>query len=467
MWQSDRPISTVGAANITLGDKMLNSGYGSVVPMKLSNEVNYDEIRRQLWLASDNMYKYAINTLASKQNYLTQRPLSAKEALIAETFSAPAKEYIAPTVLDKEYNNKEIQALADKLSAVFCDFPKLYNSNVVISTLAGDAYRLTSEGIRVRQPIGYTMLLATASVKAADGSVIQDKWEYDIDINAPLPDADKTISDLRKFATRLTEEANAEVLTEYYTGPIMYEDEASSSSFANSILSPILMASRNLQYGSGKNSMMFGKRIIDTKINIEQCNNLKEYNGIKLIGNYDADADGRTPEQVTMVQNGMLHRILTGRIPAISCEEPSGNERFTDELNRGLTTGSAFGNVRIYGSKTRPAAKMRDRLANEAKKAGLDYAFIVKSNNSGNLTLYRFDVKTGKETLVRSKTIPLAKKSDMMHITDISREEIIDNTIMNEVRTSIIAPQSFIVESMEFNFEAPQSEPPFAIEQPK
>ena len=144
MWQSDRPISTVGAANITLGDKMLNSGYGSVVPMKLSNEVNYDEIRRQLWLASDNMYKYAINTLASKQNYLTQRPLSAKEALIAETFSAPAKEYIAPTVLDKEYNNKEIQALADKLSAVFCDFPKLYNSNVVISTLAGDAYRLTS-----------------------------------------------------------------------------------------------------------------------------------------------------------------------------------------------------------------------------------------------------------------------------------------------------------------------------------
>ena len=467
MWQSDRPISTVGAANITLGDKMLNSGYGSVVPMKLSNEVNYDEIRRQLWLASDNMYKYAINTLASKQNYLTQRPLSAKEALIAETFSAPAKEYIAPTVLDKEYNNKEIQALADKLSAVFCDFPKLYNSNVVISTLAGDAYRLTSEGVRVRQPIGYTMLLATASVKAADGSVIQDKWEYDIDINAPLPDTDKMINDLRKFATRLTEEANAEVLTEYYTGPIMYEDEASSSSFANSILSPILMASRNLQYGSGKNSMMFGKRIIDTKINIEQCNNLKEYNGIKLIGNYDADADGRTPEQVTMVQNGMLRRILTGRIPAISCEEPSGNERFTDELNRGLTTGSAFGNVRIYGSKTRPAAKMRDRLANEAKKAGLDYAFIVKSNNSGNLTLYRFDVKTGKETLVRSKTIPLAKKSDMMHITDISREEIIDNTIMNEVRTSIIAPQSFIVESMEFNFEAPQSEPPFAIEQPK
>ena len=83
-----------------------------------------------------------------------------------------------------------------------------------------------------------------------------------------------------------------------------------------------------------------------------------EYNGIKLIGNYDVDADGRTPEQVTMVQNGMLRRILTGRIPAISCEEPSGNERFTDELNRGLTTGSAFGNVRIYGSKTRPAAKM-------------------------------------------------------------------------------------------------------------
>ena len=175
------------------------------------------------------------------------------------------------------------------------------------------------------------------------GSVIQDKWEYDIDINAPLPDTDKMINDLRKFATRLTEEANAEVLTEYYTGPIMYEDEASSSSFANSILSPILMASRNLQYGSGKNSMMFGKRIIDTKINIEQCNNLKEYNGIKLIGNYDVDADGRTPEQVTMVQNGMLRRILTGRIPAISCEEPSGNERFTDELNRGLTTGSAFG----------------------------------------------------------------------------------------------------------------------------
>lgn len=462
-----QPVRTIGSVNIVLGDNNMSSEVqvGQAMPLTLASQVSYDDIRRQLWKASDEMYKYSVNSYNSKSNFLQQRPRSEAELAVPELFSAPAVEHIAPSVIEGTAPDFEV-ALADTLSAVFCQYPELYDTRVTINNVAGDAYRLTSEGVRLRVPIGSVVIEASATVKCHDGAVVTDNWNHVLSVNSPVPATSTLIAELHEFAKSLTAERNAPAVSEYYSGPVMFEDDAVSQTFCESVITPILMASRTVQDGSGKNSQMYGKRIIDTKISISQLGAADtHYAGQPLIGSYAIDADGRAPEQLTVVGNGILRHILCGRHPAVGCKAPTANERFLDNIDKGLHAHAAFGAMRIYASKTRQQQKMRAALAAEARKAGLDYAYIVRAVQGGNLKLYRFDLASGAETLVRAKEVPLAVKTELMHITDISREEKVHNTIVNNNKVSVVAPRSIIVENIEFNFEPQQTEPPFPIAQ--
>ena len=356
--------------------------------------------------------------------------------------------------------------MADHLSAVFADYPLLYGTQVSIDRTQGDAYRLTNDPICLRQPIGYTIIEATATTRCADGSEMTDRWHHVWDANAPLPDEPALMASLKEFAEKMTAKREADVANEYYCGPIMYEDEAVASTFASSVVSPILIASRTIEGGSGKNSMMLGKRIVDPRLCITQLGSSHSYKGTPLVGSYETDADGRHPVKTELVADGILRHILCGRHPALGCEASTGNERFLDRIGQGLFTHAAAGSISVYASKSQRQSSMHKALAREARKAGLDYAYIVKATDGGKPALYRYDCQTGKETPVRAKEVPLAVKTELMHLTAISGEETVTHLMMNNNRLSIICPKSIIVESIEFNFEPPTPSSAFAVSLP-
>lgn len=466
--RTHNPIRTIGSVNLLLGDSCLTSEVrsGQATQLTLADEVGYDDIRLQLWKATDAMYKYAAGSLSSKHNYLAQHPRNQQEARVPEMLTAPATTNMAPSVFNRENLDDPWQTLADHLSAVFADYPHLYGTQVSIERTQGDAYRLTNDPICLRQPIGYTIVEATASTRCADGSELTDRWHHVWDANAPLPDEAALMASLKKFAEKMTAKREADVANEYYCGPVLYEDEAVASTFASSVANPILIASRTIEEGSGKNSMMLGKRIIDPRLCIAQLGSTHSYNGTPLIGCYKTDADGRHPEKLELVANGILRHILCGRHPAMGCETSTGNERFLDRIGQGLFTHAAAGAIRVYASKTQRQSGMRKALARESRKAGLDYAYIVRATDGGMPALYRYDCQTGKETPVRAKEVPLAVKTELMHLTAISGEETVTHLMMNDNRLSMVCPKSIIVESIEFNFEPPVPSSPFAVSLP-
>ena len=454
---SANPIHTLGSVNLLLGDSCMTSEVknGQSVQLHLTDELNYQQLRTELWKASDAMYKYAAGSMASKRNYLAQHPRNSAESNVPEQFTSAATRHLAPSILKHTTNEKAWKKLADQLSHVFTNYPSLYDTQVTIECVAGDAYRITSEGLCLRLPIGFTVIEASAKTKCTDGSEITDRWQSILDVNTPLPNYTELCDKIRKFAEKLQAGADSETVNEYYSGPVLYEGEAVVSTFANHIVKPILIATRSLEEGSGKNSLMLGKRILDNTLQIQQITDVTQHAGTVLIGSYERDADGRIPLSIDLVKDGILRNLLCGRHAAMGCTQSTGNERFMDRVDQGLYTHAAIGTLKISSTKGNKQTALRKLLAKEAKKAGLDYAFIIRSEDGGALALYRYDCNTGHEFRLRAKEVPLAIKTELMHICGVSNEEIVTNMLLDGNKVSIICPRAMVVENLEFHFEAP------------
>ena len=71
----------------------------------------------------------------------------------------------------------------------------------------------------------------------------------------------------------------------------------------------------------------------------------------------------------------------------------------------------------------------------------------------------RVDVATGKEEIVRARNILQPSKSDLMHVSAVSKEEFVSNQIDNGNRLfSGIVPKAIIIESVEDKIERPVRE---------
>ena len=221
-----------------------------------------------------------------------------------------------------------------------------------------------------------------------------------------------------------------------------------------------------MQKGSAVSSMMLGKRIIDTKMSISQWADTPEYKGQKLLANYKVDVDGVAPKKsLPIIENGILKTLLTGRHPAIGAMESTGNERFqfcspVSKCTPGI--------IHVGIDKCVPQASMKSIFLKEAKKAGLDHAYIVKAPKDCWKYLVRVDVNTGKEEIVRVSEIPNPSRSALMHVTAASKEEFVSNHSHYDYNTviSYIVPRSIIVESIEHSFQKPNRQEGFQLQNP-
>ena len=156
-----------------------------------------------------------------------------------------------------------------------------------------------------------------------------------------------------------------------------------------------------------------------------------------------------------LVENGLLKNLMCGRKPAVGALTTTGNDALGMYLNDFVYPGI----FSVTSEKTVPMSKMKSRLLSEAKKAGLDHAYIVKAPKHRWRYLVRVDVATGKEEIVRARNILQPSKSDLMHVSAVSKEEFVSNQIDNGNRLfSGIVPKAIIIESVEYKIERPVRE---------
>jgi hypothetical protein len=407
----------------------------------------------------------ALNNMGAKVNMRKSNPLPEEDVNIPEMLELPACEYIEESAVVPVDTALMIK-YASELSAIFADYPRIFNSDVNFNAETKDIYRLTSEGQKLRFALPELKLNINGNIKTCDGSSLYDQFEVYAKHTSELPSLEELKQRTRDFCELLVKKADAPVVKEFYVGPIMIEDESVVEAISHQVVQTSCIASRDLQKGSSTSSMMLGKRIIDTKLSISQLADTPEYKGQKLLANYKVDVDGVAPKKsLPIIENGILKTLLTGRHPAIGAMESTGNNRFQFSSPASKCTP---GIIHVSIDKCIPQASMKSTFLKEAKKAGLDHAYIVKAPKDCWKYLVRVDVNTGEEEIVRVSEIPNPSRSALMHITAASKDEFVSNHSHYDYNTviSYIVPRSIIVESIEYSFLKPDRQEDFQLQNP-
>ena len=279
------------------------------------------------------------------------------------------------------------------------------------------------------------------------------------------------------FAQTMIMKSKAETVNDFYLGPILLEKEAVSESF-HTIVKSLGTASNSwniytslygyaisLSNNSGITGyQLLGKRIIDPKLSIHLYSDLKEYKGVKIDGAYDIDFDGIKPDpDFVMLENGILKRLIGGRFLAAGAPRATGHSMIPEY---GIRPEVKMSILHITCSKTQPLSKMKKSLIAEAKKAGLDHTYMLRNIDYNCYVLTRIDVKTGQETVINGD-IPSFERRELMHVITASKEENILSSVFNGYNmTTMIAPESMLLESVEMNIKKPAKAQEFQLVNP-
>src|SRR5450432_2540168 len=193
------------------------AGDGLSVPV----DDNYDEIRRQLWLATDSAYKQALDVYAKKKAALENRnrtddaPDFSKEAVINDTETA------APIAWDRT----QIEATVKGLSALFRQTPGIADSEVRFSANQSLTRFVNSEGTWYTRQYAQAFYQVNVNTQATDGMPI-----YDFDVVyarslKDLPGRDEMAKRIGALTARV-EKLRTAALVERYTGPVLFEGQA-------------------------------------------------------------------------------------------------------------------------------------------------------------------------------------------------------------------------------------------------
>src|ERR1700704_6699000 len=125
-------------------DEGLSGFLGSTGTVGIDRD--YDSLRQDLWLASDQAFKAAVENLSKKQAFVSR---------LAKAPSIPDYSPASPTVAveplrEPDWTSRNWEQEAKSVSAALRAFPQLHSSRVAYPLIYTTSYLLNSEGTKIR-----------------------------------------------------------------------------------------------------------------------------------------------------------------------------------------------------------------------------------------------------------------------------------------------------------------------------
>ena len=480
-------------------------------PIPLEND--YAGIRRSLWIATDRKYKRAAERLESKRSAMKQQNLSQEEKGLPDFAQAEAVQvqFEGP---DFDLDKAQWEETARELSAVFKNYHDIFTSKVTVFLYRGDVYHVNSEGTETRYPISIAALRVTAQTQADDGEPLLDHLLYYAVTPTDLPSPRQMKAEIKTMADQLVKLRQAPVFEEGYSGPVLFEDQAVVEVLAQRFFSdsPGLIATRKPIFGDMAMNFLLGrmmdnswedkidKKITDDSLTIKAVPRLKEYEGHKLVGHFDVDAEGVIPpDELMLVEKGVLKTLLNGRTPTEKVRASNGHNRYVLQFG-GVDQGIGPGVIEVSTSEGNSKKSLKEQLTGLAREEGLDYAIVIRKMESPNagietegnpsgimatiagggkqdqatrpIYVYRVSLEDGSEQLLRTTELNGISLNDFKKIAAVSNESQLKNTLIGQsifgfslssvvsllpgsssfmggMPTSLIAPNAMLFEELE------------------
>jgi TldD protein len=188
---------------------------------------DYDSLRQDLWLATDQGYKEALDSLSHKQAFLR----SLANAPTVDDFSRTAPFVDVEQRLEPDWTSRNWENEAKTVSAVLRSHPELNNSRVTYHLIYATTYLVNTEGTQIRVSRSFASIEASLGAQADDGMPVHNYLALYANRPAELPAADAVRQQLDHAGNDLVALRAAPPVQDY-DGPVLFEAPAAGSLLA-------------------------------------------------------------------------------------------------------------------------------------------------------------------------------------------------------------------------------------------
>ncbi len=351
---------------------------------------DYDSLRQDLWIATDQAFKEAVETYSRKEAYLSSL---ARPSDIEDFAKAEPVQLIEP-LETPDWTNRNWDQEARDTSAALRAFPQIYESRVTYYLLYATEYLLTSEGSEIRQNRRFAAIEAGMNALANDGMPLNHFYATYAPRAADLPGVDAVRKGLNVTGSELMA-MRAAPPAQDYTGPVLFEARAAAPLLAQ-VLGPALNGARppvsftpmmeQLLTGLGGKSewvTRLGARVLPSGVTLVDDPGAKGFHGTPLLGGYAVDSEGVRAQKVTLVENGNLKSELMSRRPGPDFDHSNGHGRAAF-LNDAKPTMS---NLFFTATETLSPAELKKKFLEACRAEKLSYCLIVREMDNPVLSL--------------------------------------------------------------------------------
>jgi TldD protein len=351
---------------------------------------DYDSLRQDLWIATDQAFKEALETFSRKQAYLSSL---ARQSDIDDYSKADPIHVIDPLVTP-DWSNRNWDQEARDSSATLRSFPEIYESRVTYYLVYATEYLMTSEGTEIRTNRSFAAVESGMNTLADDGMPLSHLYSAYAPKPGDLPNVDAVRKGLNVAGSELMALRAAQPAQDY-TGPVLFEARAAAPLLAQ-ILGPAMNGSRppisfqpiveqmmgNLG-GKSDWSGRLGARVLPASVTLIDDPSAKDFHGTALIGSYAVDDEGVRAQKVDVVDNGTLKELLMSRRPGNDSDKSNGHGR------SGFLTDAkpTMSNLFFTSTDAVSPAELKKKFLDECKAEKLAYCVIVREMDNPSLSL--------------------------------------------------------------------------------
>ena len=399
----------VAYAEARYGDSAFDNTDLSYQGVNLPTPLEPDVLRQTFWTLTDQAYKGAVS------GWLEKKAKRATE-LVAEPlddFSPEPPRRKVEDVTAPSLDRARLRALAVKLSAVFRDYPDVYESNVTIGAWWARRFLLTSEGTRLLTPAEEMPheLRLSAGTRADDGMRLENGVYLSLRSFSELPPEPELERQARAMASELTAMRAAPV-QDAEAAPAILDPEMSGVLFHEALGHKLEGQRQRDPHESQVFRDLVGKVILPSFLSVYDDPTLRSFKGSPLHGTYEFDSEGSPARRVALVEKGVLRDFLMSRWPVKGFPASNGHGRADW---RSHATGR-MANLIVSAEGAVPLDELQKKLLALVRAAGKPYGFLLIGSSGGeNPTnretaqtlevrprlIYRVDAATGARTLVR------------------------------------------------------------------
>lgn len=394
-------------------------------------------IRHQIWLATDDAYKAAVQALSEKQAALKQ--FSADPNPVDDFAKAVVVTAIEPTVkltIDEAGWKK---TLVDATN-LYRQYPDVQSVSANARFDAINDYLVNSEGTITRSGKTTYSLQLASSGQAEDGMRLGRSPAWTVGKLEELPNHDTLVSEAKKMLDTVVALRQAPIVEEEYRGPILFSSDAADDVITSLVGSNVL--GRKPQLGkpnrtTGSFATSYKTRVLPNFVTIVDDPTLQEFKGKSLVGNYGVDSEGVKAQAVAVVEDGILTNYLLGRQPLRDFPASNGHGRSAP----GSFPQPSLGILVVKSSEPQSVEALKQRVIKMVSDQTLPYAYRVETMG-GNVPrlLYRLYAKDGHEELVRGAVFneldTRALRSDLIAVGD---DPLVTNRL-NGAPNTVICP---------------------------